>query len=156
MSPKKRCISIKACAALLFYLIIPCFALLLIMQMYPELSQNRFYTRIYWILPTATFIVLFAQLSACYQKGDTKRFLLNIGFVIATIIWIYGVLGGGVVMTSQWNGYSFAIHMNKYVLLIACVTILNVIYYILEWKVYHKEKANLPSHKKKMIGVIVE
>jgi hypothetical protein len=156
MSPKKRCVSLKACLSLLFYLIIPCCAILLIMQSYPELSQDRFYMRIYWILPTATIIVFLAQLSALYQKGDTKRFLLNIGFVIATMIWMFGLLGGGIVMTTQWNGYSFSLHMNKYVMLIACVAALNVIYYTLEWRVYRKDKVFRSSHNEKTTGTVVE
>jgi hypothetical protein len=124
------------------------------MQSYPELPQDRFVMRIYWILPTATIIVILAQLAAIFQRGDTRRFLLNIGFVIATILWIYGVLGGGLIMTSQWNGYSFSIHMNKFVLLIACVATLNVMYYTFEWRVYRKENEHRPLPKNKTTGTV--
>jgi len=156
MSTKKRCISPKVWLTLLFYLIIPLCSLLLILQSYPELPKDRFYMRIYWILPTATVIVILAQLSAFYQKGDTKRFLLNIGFTVATIIWMYGLLGGGVVITTQWNRYDFSLHMDKYIVLIACVATLNVIYYTLEWRVYRKDKAFPPSHMEKRTGTVVE
>jgi hypothetical protein len=153
MSPKEGGISGKACLALLFYLVIPCCSLLLILQMYPELPQDRFIPRIYWILPTATIIVLLAQLSGICQRGDTKRFLLNISYVVMTLIWIYGVLGGGVVMTSEWNGYAFALHMNKYVVLIICAAVLNLIYYMFEWKVYQKERRHRQTSKKKTTGM---
>jgi peptidoglycan biosynthesis protein MviN/MurJ (putative lipid II flippase) len=91
--------------------------------------------------------VFLAQRSALYQKGDTKRFLLNIGFTVATIIWMYGLLGGGMVITTQWNGYDFSLHMDKYIVLIACVAAVNVIYFTLEWRVYRKDKAFPPSHR---------
>jgi hypothetical protein len=156
MSPKKQGIAPKAVLSLLFYLIIPSCAILLIMQSYPELTQNRFYLRIYWILPMATIIVFLASLSVFYQKGDTKRFLLNIGFVLATIIWMYGLLGGGMVMTTQWNGYSFSLHMNKYVILIVCVAVLNVMYYTFEWRVYRRDKILRPSDNKKTTGTVIE
>ena len=107
----------KGWLALLFYLIIPLCSLLLILQSYPELSKDQIYMRIYWIVPTAIVIVFLAQRSALYQKGDTRRFLLNIGFS-ATMIWMFGLLGGGVVITTQWNGYDFSLHMDKYIVLI--------------------------------------
>ena len=109
--------------------------------------------RIYWVIPTATIIVILAQLSSLYQKGETRRFLLNIGFTAMTILWMFGLLGGGVVMTTQWNEYEFSLHMNKYVLLIISVAVLNVLYYTLEWMMYRKNKAFLPSHKEKTTGI---
>jgi len=156
MPTKKRCISSKVWLALLFYLIIPLCSLLLILQSYPELSKDQFYMRIYWIVPTAIVIVFLAQWSAFYQKGDTRRFLLNIGFSIATMIWMFGLLGGGVVITTQWNGYDFSLHMDKYIVLIACVAALNVIYYTLEWRVYRKDIISVLSHKDKKTGTIIE
>ena len=156
MSTKKRCISPKVWLVLLFYLVIPLCSLLLILQSYPELPKDRFYMRMYWIVPTAIIIVILAQLSALYQKGDTRRFLLNIGFTVATIIWMFGLLGGGVVITTQWNGYDFSLHMDKYILLIACVAALNVIYYTLEWRVYQKDIISNPSHKEKTNGTLIE
>jgi hypothetical protein len=155
MSAKNRYISPKVWLALLLYLIIPLCSLLLILQSYPELPKDRLYMRIYWVIPTATVIVILAQLSSLYQKGDAKRFLLNIGFTVATMIWMFGLLGGGIVMTTQWNGYDFSLHMDKYVVLIATVAALNVLYYTFEWRVYRREKTLLLSHKEKT-GTIVE
>ena len=154
MSTKKRCIAPKAWLAFLLYLLIPLCTLLLILQSYPELPSDWMYMRIYWIIPTATIIVIIAQLSSRYQKGETRRFLLNIGFTIMTILWMFGLIGGGVVMTTQWNEYEFSLHMNKYVLLILGVAVLNVLYYTLEWMVYRKNKAVLPADKEKTTDII--
>lgn len=148
MSPKKRLISPKACLALVLYLIIPLAALLLILESYPELPQEPFIMRIYWIIPTATVIILLAQLSASYQKGDTKRFLLSIFFTIATMIWMFGLIGGGVIITTQWNQYEFSLHMNKYIMLIACVAALNMLYYMFEWRVYLEDSQKDRRRKK--------
>jgi len=156
MSPKKRRLSPKSGLAILFYLIIPLSSLLLILQLYPELSPERFYMRIYWVIPTASVIVVLAQVGSLYQKGETKRFLLNIGFTVATIFWMVGLLGGGIVITQQWNEYEFSLHMTRYVLLIACVAALNLTYYTLEWRVYRKEKPASLQQKKKNTRVLVE
>jgi hypothetical protein len=156
MSAKKRCISAKTWLAFLLYLLIPLCALLLVLQSYPELPQDKMLMRIYWVIPTATVIVILAQLSSLYQRGETRRFLLNIGFTAMTILWMFGLLGGGMVMTTQWNEYAFSLHMDKYVLLIVCVAALNVIYYTLEWRVYRKDKAFLLSHKDKTSVIISE
>ncbi len=141
MSSKKRFISIKACFALLFYMIIPSIAIIFIIKSYPELSKERFYNMIKWILPTAVAIVTLAQCSLFFKKGQIKHYLLNIGFVVATLFWIYGLLGGNVIITNQWNEYNFSIHMTKYVTIIATVAIINIIYYTLELR-YHRKKDN--------------
>ena len=136
MSNKQQCISVKACFSLLFYLVIPSIAIIFIMHAYPELSRERFIRMIYWILPTSVVIVCLAQCSLFYQKGETKRYLLNIAFVGTTLLWIYGLLGGNTVITNQWNEYFFSVHMTKYITLIIIVSIVNIIYYTLEWKFY--------------------
>jgi hypothetical protein len=156
MSPNKHRLSPKSGLAVLFYLIIPLCSILLILQLYPELPPERFYARLYWIIPTAIVIVIFAQCGSLYQKGETKRFLSNIGFTIATIFWMFGLLGGGIVITTQWNDYEFSLHMTRYVLLIACVAALNVSYYTLEWRIYRKERPSFAHHEKKTATISVE
>ena len=153
MSTKKRYISPKAWLAFLLYLLIPLCALLLILQSYPELPSDLMRVRIYWVIPTATIIVILAQLGSLYKKGETRRFLLNIGFTVMTILWMFGLLGGGIVMTIQWNEYEFSLHMNKYILLIISVAVLNVLYYTLEWMMYRENKVFFPSHKEKTTGI---
>lgn len=92
-----------------------------------------------WILPTAVAIVILSQCSLFFKKGDKKHYLLNIAFVVATLFWIYGLLGGNVIITNQWNEYNFQIHMTKYVAIIATVAIINIVYYTLEWRYYKKK-----------------
>jgi hypothetical protein len=156
MSSRKRHLSLKTLLTLVFYLIIPLCSLLLILQVYPELPKDRFYMRIYWVLTTATVIVILAQLSTHYQRGDTRRFLLNIGFTIATMIWMVGLLGGGVVIPMQWNEYDFSLHMQNYIVLIVCVAALNMMYYTLEWKVYRKDNTLFPSQKETKTSTIIK
>jgi len=152
----QKCISLKACFALFFYLIIPSIAIIMIIGSYPELSKDRFYTMLQWILPTSIAIVFLAQCSLFYQKGDFKYYLINVGFIIATMIWVYGLLGGGLIITNQWDEYLFNINMTKYVMLIMSVTTINIIYYTLEWKFYSKEvqslikPINIENNKKKL------
>lgn len=154
MSSKKRKIPVKTWLAFLLYFLIPLCALLLVLQSYPELPSDRMYMRIYWVIPTATVIVLLAQFSSFYQKGQTRRFLLNLGFTAMTLLWTFGLLGGGMVMTTEWNDYAFSLHMDKYVLLIVSVAALNVMYYTLEWRVYRKElTSSVPAEGKKTVVV---
>jgi hypothetical protein len=156
MSTKKRHLSLKAFLAIVFYLIIPVCSVLLIHRAYPGISTEWLFNRIYWTLPTAFVIVILAQLSARTQKGETKRLFLNIGFTLTTLLWMYGLLGGRVVITTAWNGYDFSLHMEKYVILIGCVAAFNMIYYMLEWRVYRREKTVLSSRKRKTKSVTIE
>ena len=152
MSAKKRYISSKALLALVLYLLIPLCALLLVLQSYPEVPSNQLYARIYWVIPIASTMVILAQLSSLYQKGETRRYLLNIGFTAMTMLWMFGLIGGGLVMTTQWNEYEFSLHMDKYVLLIFSVAVFNGIYFTFEWMVYRKNITFLPSVRKKTMG----
>jgi len=131
------------------YFLIPLCSLLLILQEYPELPPDKVYVRIYWVIPTALALVVLAQLGSYFKRGETTRYLLNIGFTAMTMIWMVGLLGGGLVMTTLWNQYEFSIHMDKYVMLIGSVAALNVLYYTFEWKVYRKDRVSSHSHGKK-------
>jgi hypothetical protein len=145
MSRKQPIISLKAIFALVFYLIIPSVAIYVIISSYPELSKDRFISMIHWVLPTATIIVILAQLSIFFEKKTFKRYLINIGYVVTTMMWVYGFLGGSLTITSAWNTFHFSIHLSKYVILIILVACINVIYYTLEWQ-YYRKKAYLKSY----------
>jgi Ca2+/H+ antiporter len=69
---------------------------------------------------------------------------------------MFGLLGGGIVMTTFWNDYEFSLHMDKYVLLIVSVAALNVLYYIFEWRVYRKDRSLFLQNAKKKTGTAVE
>jgi Ca2+/H+ antiporter len=156
MPHKNHYVSPKTWFAFCLYFLIPLCSLLLILEEYPELPSDRIYTRIYWVIPTSLIIVLLAQLGSFYKKGETKRFVLNISFTIMTMIWMFGLLGGGIVMTTFWNEYEFSLHMDKYVLLIVSVAALNVLYYIFEWRVYRKDRSLFLQNAKKKTGTAVE
>ncbi len=156
MFPKKRRLPLKALLTLILYLIIPLTCLVFILVSYPELPRELMLARIYWVIPTAMVIIILAHLSTLYQKGDTKRFLLSIGFTVATMIWMFGLLGGGVTITSQWNDYEFSLHMNNYIILIISVAAFNIMYYILEWKTYQKDNVSFLIHEEKKMGTTIE
>lgn len=148
MIAKNHHLSGKAGLTFLLYLLIPLCALLMILHSYPEVPSDLMYRRICWIIPTALLIIILAQYSSRYKRGETKRYLLNLVFTAMTMLWMFGLLGGGLVMTTQWNDYEFSLHMDKYVLLIISVAVINAIYYTLEWMVYRKEKEFSPAQKK--------
>ena len=156
MSTTRRKIPPKTWLSLLMYLIVPLCSLLRILQLYPELPKERFYMRIYWVIPSATVIVFLSYFGSLYQKGETKRYVLNICFTLSTMIWMFGLLGGGLVMTSLWNEYEFSLHMERYVFLIGCVAGLNVLYYTLEWRVYQNENGMVAAKRKKTTVVPVK
>jgi magnesium-transporting ATPase (P-type) len=156
MSHKNHYVAPKAWLAFCLYFLIPLCSLLLILYEYPELPSDRVYLRIYWVIPTALIIVLLAHFGSFYKKGEAKRFVLNIGFTIMTMIWMFGLLGGGLVMTTFWNEYEFSLHMNKYVFLIMCVAALNMLYYVFEWRVYRKDASSFFQGRKKKRGTAIE
>jgi hypothetical protein len=73
-----------------------------------------------------------------------------------TMLWMFGLLGGGLVMTTLWNEYEFSLHMEKYVILILSVTALNLTYYIFEWRVYQKDHPSFLSPEKATIKTSAE
>ena len=152
MSNKKKVISFKACLALLFYLIIPSFAIITIIGSYPELPKDRFFNMIRWILPTSIVLVFLAQCNLFSKKGKFGYYVCNIGFVITTMIWVYGILGGSLIITTQWNEFNFSINMYKYVILIVTVACINILYYTLEWRFYNKQSQKSVYKDKKPIA----
>ncbi len=131
-----RRISVKAVFAVIFYLIMPVMAIYMIMESYPELSEER-YTQIIWaIIPFAVVMVIISQLSIRYPMGDVRRLALNLVYVFTALLWILAFLGGSMVMTQDWGPYEFSLHLEKYMILILAVTLFNCFYYAMEWKVY--------------------
>ncbi len=139
MSATERIISIKAIIALLFYLIIPLIAIIIIITTYPELSKERFVTMVYWFVPLAIILVLISQASIRYPKGHNMTFFLDITYVVFTVLWLFAFLGGGLSITQSWGEYEFTLHLWKYVVVILFVAGFNVVYYTLEWITYRKE-----------------
>lgn len=125
---------------MLFYLVIPLIAISIILTSYPELSKERFIKAIYWIVPVSIIIIAISQLSTKYKQGETKKFILNISYVAATLVWIYGFLGGSIILQQKWMEYEFQIHLWKYMILIILAAAINTLYYILEWRFYKEQQ----------------
>jgi hypothetical protein len=139
LSKTKKIISVKAVFALLFYLLIPSIAIIIIMETYPELSKDRFLNMIRWYIPLSVILVIISQLSINFKKGDGRRFVLNIFYVFLTMLWMYGFVGGGIIITESWGRYQFSIHLWRYLILIIIVAVFNIYYYTLEWRIYKRE-----------------
>lgn len=137
-----RRFSLKALFAIIFYLIVPIIIVNIIINTYPELGGERYATLIYLLVPIAVLLVVLSQLSIMYPKGDKRRFAYNIAYILTAMIWLFGFLGGGLVITDYWGEYQFSLHLWKYVALIVAVGLFNVFYYILEWRVYGEDLRN--------------
>jgi hypothetical protein len=146
MLQTKSKIPIKVILTPLFFLIIPSIAILTIFLTYPELSKENFLRRIIFIIPTSIILIFISKHSLKYEKGTSKRFYLNVSYVIFTIIWLFGFLGGNIVISETWNNFPFYINLGKYVSLIIFVATINIIYFFLEYKVF---KIELESKKLK-------
>ena len=133
-------ISAKAVFALVFYLIMPVIVIYIIITTYPELSPSRYIRMLYWIVPAAIALIILSQWSIMFPRGDSRRLILDLCYVGASIVWLFGFLGGGLVITDYWGEYQFSIHLWKYILLIISVSVFSSIYYFLEWHVYRDEK----------------
>ncbi len=136
---RKINISVKTIFVIIFYLIIPLFAINIILTSYDELSKDRFIWMIFWIIPISIVIILISQISLKYEKGTIKKYYLNIAYICMTLIWVYAFLGGNPVITEQWLDYEFSIHLWKYIILIIIATIINILYYTLEWRIFRVE-----------------
>lgn len=140
MSIKKvKKISIKTFFAMFFYLIIPIISIIIVLSTYDELSKERFINMFFVIIPIAIFIILISQISKKYEKASFKKYIFNILYVLLTLLWVYGFIGGNPVITEKWLEYEFSIHLWKYISLIIIAAIINIIYYTLEWRFYRKE-----------------
>jgi hypothetical protein len=114
---------------------------------YDELSKERFTGMLFVVIPIAIFIMLISQISINYEKGSLKKYILNILYVIFTLLWVYGFIGGNPVITEKWLEYEFSIHLWKYIILIIIAASINIIYYTLEWRFYRKELEIKNDHK---------
>jgi len=139
MTIKRINISVKTIFAIIFYLIIPLFAIGIILISYDELSKDRFINIIFRIIPISLVIIMISQISLKYDRGTINKYFLNIAYVGMTLLWVFAFLGGNPVITEQWLDYEFSIHLWRYILLIILATIINIIYYTLEWRFYRAE-----------------
>lgn len=102
---------------------------------------------IYWIIPVSIIIITISQISTKYKKGETKKYILNISYVLTTLLWIYGLIGGNIIIQEKWLEYEFQINLWKYMFLIILTAAINMIYYTLEWRYYKKQKKKIKKPK---------
>ncbi len=129
-------ISKKAVFALIFYLIIPIFAITAIMANYPELSRSRLETMLKWIVPIGIVLIIISQVQVFYEKGTKKHLALNLVYVATAMLWVLGLFGGRATVNQSWKEYEFSLHVWRLVLLIIAVNVLNLAYYILQYLAY--------------------
>lgn len=160
---RKR-ISSKAVFALAFYVVIPTFAILMMILTYPELSKERLFGILQRTIPIGLILILVSQYQVRFEKGDLGRLISNEIYVLFVVLWIFALLGGEPVIHQTWEEYHFSLHIWNYLVLILIVTGMNFIYYILEYKAYgtrdyvddvHTIGAEIPTNNNGPKGVII-
>jgi hypothetical protein len=127
----KRRISNKAGFAFVFYMLLPIIAIFMIMSAYPELNTGRLLGILTRIIPISIVLILISQFQVRYEKGTKGRFILNER--------IFALLGGEPVIYQTWDEYSFSLHIWNYIALILFITIMNVIYYAMEYEAFSED-----------------
>ncbi|UCE74568.1 MAG: hypothetical protein JSV56_02395 [Methanomassiliicoccales archaeon] len=131
-----RRISNKAIFALVFYLILPTFAILMIIFTYPELDRDRLFGILSRIIPISFVLIVISQFQVRYEKGSRGRFVLNELYVVTVVFWLFALLGGQPVIHQTWEEYQFSLYIWNYLALIFFVTGMNILYYVLEYRAY--------------------
>ena len=118
---------------MLYYIVIPTALISIIMWRYPELDRQYFMEMLRWVLIIGVALVGINALRADSRYGTWTRMALDGGFVILTIAWLLGVMGGGTVLQQSWNGYDFTIDIGKLFIIVAALASLNMVYYTLRF-----------------------
>jgi hypothetical protein len=131
-------VSKKALFAIIFYLLVPTFAILMIMAAYPELSRESLTNMLLRTVPIAVALVLVSQYGVRYEKGDKRRFVLNEIYVLLVLFWLLALFGGEPIIHQTWGEHAFTLNIWNYVLLIFFVSCVNAVYFALEYWAYGK------------------
>ncbi len=123
----------RATWTMLYYIVIPTALITIIMWRYPELDRQYFMEMLRWVLIIGVALVGINALRADSEHGTWTRLALDGGFVILTIAWLLGVMGGGTVLQQSWNGYDFTIDIGKLFIIVAALASLNMVYYTLRF-----------------------
>jgi len=123
----------RATWTMLYYIVIPTALITIIMWRYPELDRQYFMEMLRWVLIIGVALVGINALRADSRYGTWTRLALDSGFVLLTIAWLLGVMGGGVVLEQSWNGYDFTIDIGKLFIIVAALASLNMVYYTLRF-----------------------
>jgi hypothetical protein len=120
-------------------MLLPIIAIFMIMSAYPELNTGRLLGILTRIIPISIVLILISQFQVRYEKGTKGRFILNEIYVIMVVVWIFALLGGEPVIYQTWDEYSFSLHIWNYIALILFITIMNVIYYAMEYEAFSED-----------------
>ena len=123
----------RATWTMLYYIVIPTALITIIMWRYPELDRQYFMEMLRWVLIIGVALVGLNALRADSEHGTWTRLALDGGFVLLTIAWLLGVMGGGTVMKQSWNGYDFTIDIGNLFIIVAALASLNMVYYTLSF-----------------------
>lgn len=130
----------KALFALFVYIIIPSYAILLTIFNYPELSKSRFIEMMRWIILIGVLLIVISQVQVRYERGSTQRYLLNVAYVVASLLWLLALFGGKPYIEQYWGEYEFRIVVWKILLIAFAVAALNIFYFTMEYVVYRSTK----------------
>ena len=139
-----RRVSIKAIFALVFYVLLPATAIMLINIRYPELSTSRLTTMLSCILPLGLLLIFISQYQVRYTPGNGKRLLFSLAYLVTALFWVFGLLGGKTSVVQKWEEIEFSVDITGLLLLIFTVTSINAVYYVLEYSAFRK-KSNGPD-----------
>jgi len=123
----------RATWTMLYYIVIPTALITMIMWRYPELDRQYFMEMLRWVLIIGVALVGINALRADNKYGTWTRLTLDGGFVLLTIAWLLGVMGGGTIMEQNWNGYDFTINIGRLFIIVATLASLNMVYYTLRF-----------------------
>lgn len=126
----------KTLFALFVYIIIPSYAILLTMFNYPELSKSRFIEMMKWIILIGVVLIIISQIQVRYERGSTERYLLNLAYVFASLLWLLALFGGKPYIQNYWKEYEFRIVVWKILLIAVAVALLNAFYFTVEYLHY--------------------
>lgn len=127
---------LKPVLTLVFNLIVPLVAIMLIELQYPHLGRDRFTRTIIWIVPAGLVLLGISLLQERWQKGTRQRLGLDAAYVAGSIVWLFGLLGGSTTVENTYDAYRFTLDVTPLVVVIISATGLNFVHDVLEYLHY--------------------
>jgi hypothetical protein len=111
---------------LVLYLIIPLATIRYILMQYPGLDPSRFNTTTLYIVPASILLFFVALMQDSHPKGTRNRLWLDTAYVLLSLLWMFAILGGNVVVHSVYDGHPFSIDVTPLVLIGVFTAALNL------------------------------
>ena len=134
----KRAI-ISSIIDVVFFVIAPCVAILLIISNYPDLNPTEMDAMMYWSIVLGLSVALFSFFEAYFYPGHMGRLIAGICGTIMIMAWTYMVFGGTTIQ-SDYGGYAFFIDINRLILILIIGISLKALYRVVEY-LYNKKYA---------------